>query len=227
MRELSIFIDESGDFGAYEEHSPFYFFTLVFHNQDKSIVSQVEILERHIRELELPEGHCFHAGPIIRREEDYKGFDVRYRRRCLNAITSFARKVDIKYKAFFVEKKFIKDSLQLIVALSKQLSEFINNNKNYFNGFNKIIVYYDNGQGELNKILTTVFSILLSNVEFRRVLPFDYKLFQVADLICTIELVKKKYETGIQSSSEKGFFGSGRDFNKNYLKPLNKLKFDT
>ena len=31
MKELSIFIDESGDFGSYEPHSPFYIITMVFH----------------------------------------------------------------------------------------------------------------------------------------------------------------------------------------------------
>ena len=30
MRELSVFIDESGDFGSYEPHCPFYIITMVF-----------------------------------------------------------------------------------------------------------------------------------------------------------------------------------------------------
>lgn len=33
MKELSIFVDESGDFGEYEKHAPFYIVTMVFHNQ--------------------------------------------------------------------------------------------------------------------------------------------------------------------------------------------------
>ena len=37
MKELSVFIDESGDFGAYEHHSPFYLLTLVFHDQSVDI----------------------------------------------------------------------------------------------------------------------------------------------------------------------------------------------
>lgn len=127
--------------------------------------------------------------------------------------------------SFMVEKRFIKDDLHLNSSLSKQLSGFINSNKKVFDGYDKVVIYYDNGQGELNKILTTVFSILLTNVEFRKVLPVDYKLFQVADLLCTMELVEIKYEKSMQSSTEKGFFGSRRDFYKNYLKPLKKLKF--
>lgn len=34
MRELSIFVDESGDWGEYKHHSPYYIITFVFHNQD-------------------------------------------------------------------------------------------------------------------------------------------------------------------------------------------------
>ena len=37
MKELSIFIDESGDFGEYNKISPYYIVTMVFHDQDKDI----------------------------------------------------------------------------------------------------------------------------------------------------------------------------------------------
>ena len=46
MNELSIFVDESGDFGSYEPHAPFYLFTLVFHDQSNSIEDQIHHLER-------------------------------------------------------------------------------------------------------------------------------------------------------------------------------------
>ena len=45
MAELSIFIDESGDFGEYEAHSPLYLMTLVFHNQSKDISGGIEHLK--------------------------------------------------------------------------------------------------------------------------------------------------------------------------------------
>lgn len=32
MSDLSVFIDESDDFGAYEKHAPYYLITLVFHD---------------------------------------------------------------------------------------------------------------------------------------------------------------------------------------------------
>lgn len=49
MKELSIFIDESGDFGEYDYHSPWYIVTMVFHEQDASIQEPMEYLNREDR----------------------------------------------------------------------------------------------------------------------------------------------------------------------------------
>ena len=46
MRELSIFVDESGDFGPYETHAPFYLFTLVFHDQKMKSNLKFNILKK-------------------------------------------------------------------------------------------------------------------------------------------------------------------------------------
>ena len=88
-------------------------------------------------------------------------------------------------------------------------------------------MYYDNGQVEVNKILAAVFSTLLDNVEFRKVIPSDYRLFQVADLVCTLKLVELKLDNHTLSRSEIKFFENDRILRKNYLKPISIKKFDT
>lgn len=52
--------------------------------------------------------------------------------------------------------------------------------------------------------------------------PVDYKLFQIADLICTMELLAEKADTNSFSRSEMEFFDNIRDFKKNYLKHIKK-----
>ena len=42
MKELSVFVDESGDFGEYSFHAPFYIVTMVFHNQEIEIESKIK-----------------------------------------------------------------------------------------------------------------------------------------------------------------------------------------
>ena len=41
MKELSVFIDESGDFGEYSFHAPFYIVTMVFHDQKTEIENEL------------------------------------------------------------------------------------------------------------------------------------------------------------------------------------------
>ena len=45
-------------------------------------------------------------------------------------------------------------------------------------------------------------------------------LFQVSDLLCTMELIKLKLDNNLFSNSELAFFGNTRDLRKNYLKPI-------
>ena len=225
MNELSIFVDESGDFGTYEPHAPFYLFTLVFHNQTDSIEDQISHLEHSLSDVGFDAKHCFHAGPIIRREEDYQYLSITERRKCLNRIMTFAKNCEISYITFSAEKKHMSDSLGLTVALSKQLSTFIREEYDFFSEFDRIVVYYDNGQVELNKLLASVFAVMLPQAEFRKVMPTDYRLFQVADLFCTLELICLKDDHRIMSKSEEAFFGSMRDMRKNYLKPMHKKRY--
>ena len=50
--------------------------------------------------------------------------------------------------------------------------------------------------------------------------PSDYCLFQVANLICTLELVKLKLDSQGLSKSEDEFFRGLRAFTNNYWKPI-------
>ena len=80
MNELSIFVDESGDFGVYDYRSPYYIISLVFHAQNNDIQSDLNRLESELNYLGLPE-HCVHAGPIIRSENEYKELSLEDRRK--------------------------------------------------------------------------------------------------------------------------------------------------
>jgi len=53
VKELSIFVDESGDYGEFRIHSPYYIVALVFHDQRLSISSSVKALDQAIDLLGL------------------------------------------------------------------------------------------------------------------------------------------------------------------------------
>lgn len=225
MRELSIFIDESGDFGEYSYHSPWYIVSMVFHDQENSIEEPMVYLERELARLGL-QNHCIHTGPIIRKEEEYLNMDYFERRKIFNKMVTFVRQSKIKFKSFYIEKKHIEDMVDASGKLSKQIANFIREHYDYFLSYDLIKVYYDNGQVELSKILSTLFNAFLPRVEFRKVTPSDYRLFQVADMICTFQLIKLKIEEHKFSKSEQKFFGNINDLKRNYIKIINRQDID-
>lgn len=221
MKELSIFVDESGDFGEYDYRAPFYIISMVLYDQSRNIAKDVMCIDAELKNIGWTD-HCVHAGPVIRAEKEYRGYDVRDRQKILMRMMSFIRHVDISFKSIYIEKKHIEDSVDATGKLSKQLASFIRENYEFFCGFDVVKIYYDNGQVEVTRILSSVFNTLLENVEFKKVVPSEYRLFQVADLICTLKLTELKLDKNILSKSEKNFFGDKRTFKKNYLKPLGK-----
>lgn len=220
MKELSIFIDESGDFGEYDYRSPFYIISMVMHDQRINISTDMDKLNNELALLGYSD-HCVHAGPIIRQEAEYRFVELEERQKILKKLISFLRKIDIKCNCVYIEKKHIEDEVEAAGKLGKQIANFIRDNYAYFLSFDKVIIYYDNGQVEVNKILSTVFHSLLDNVEFRKVIPAEYRLFQVADLVCTLKLTELKMLNHSLSKSEIKFFQDERTLKKNYLKPVN------
>lgn len=224
MKELSIFIDESGDFGEYEQHSPYYIITMVSHDQQEDIRPAISKLNQELSYLNL-DNLCIHTGPIIRKEEIYLNMPVDERRRIFNKMVAFIRQINIRYKCFYIEKRHISNVVEAAGKLSRQISQFIRNHYEEFLSFDDVKIYYDNGQVEVSKILSSVFNALLPNPIFRKVMPSEYKLFQATDLLCTLELVKLKLENNMFSRTEKIFFGNIRSLKKNYLKPLDKKEW--
>lgn len=225
INELSVFIDESGDFGPYDATAPYYLVTLILHEQSVDITKNISQLDTAVKNVGF-ENHAIHTGPLIRRESVYRNYKIDERKQVFNCIFNFARKVSIKYKNVYIDKKYLNSQLELNMKLSKEISNFLKDNLDYFIRFDKVVLYYDNGQVELTKILVSVFNSLLNNIEIRNVKPVDYKLFQVADLICTLKLLNLKRCDANLSNSEKQFFGSQRELYKNYIKPILKKSFD-
>ena len=65
--ELSIFVDELGDFGKYDTKSPYYIVVLVFHNQSISIGDEIDKFNNYLEEIGYKD-IMIHTGPIIRQE---------------------------------------------------------------------------------------------------------------------------------------------------------------
>ena len=221
-RVLSTFVDESGSFDSSTTPSRFYVISLVFHDQSISITPQIAALEETLARLGHP-SLCLHAGPIIRREDEFRVLDVGVRRKLFYAMTAFARTVPVFCRSFCVDKRYFSSPEAIRRSLIAQLHDYMVTHGDDFSRYEHVKVYYDNGQIQVKEILKQTFSTL--NSEFQiNVTPERYRLFQVADLICTFRLLKAKHHAGLPlSKSEEFFFFGARALYKNYLHPLARL----
>ena len=222
LSEESIFLDESGDFGS---NSKYYLVTLVFHDQGKPIADALAKLNRELGYLGFPSGRAIHTGPIVRRENEYMNMGVPERKRIFTKLYAFTRNAGVTYKTFSYRKSEYPDRMKLKARFARDLSLFIDEHVEYFASFDKVIAYYDNGQSIITETINAVFAAKFFEVDFRRVLPHEYRLFQSADLICTLELLRMKDEASELSKSEIGFFGSAGKIRRDYLKQLDKMRF--
>lgn len=224
VKEISVFVDESGSFVPLNEDpaTPYYILSMVFHNQSSDISADLLRLEASLHAMGLERNHCVHAGPLIRREYGYSALSREERRGIFQRMLAFFRHADISYKCFAVDKRDNTRRNALHDVLLRKIVEFLFARSLEFDSFDKLKIYYDNGQSQVKELLKEAFAIYSSKVEFvPDVDPACYRLFQAADLACTIELVNMKLEkTGTMSASEKAFFGGEKVFRKSYLKPI-------
>ena len=222
MREktLSVFVDESGRFQHPDDDSPYYIISLVLHDQSQPIDGLAADLDKAFSALRLT-NVCFHAGPLIRQKGPFAFMDWSFRYRIFNCMMAFARKANFKYHCLVLDKRYVNSREQMVARLSTAMSDFLDSVADRFEAFDKIKIYYDCGQTPVTNLLHATFKAKAGQgIEFAQaVLPEKYKLFQLADMICTLRLVELKLDNGDgMTQSEYKFFGGPRKFRRNFLK---------
>ena len=227
MEILSIHVDESGDFGSYNsKFAPYYIFSLVFHNQDSPLTEHIKYLDREMAELGFF-NHVIHTAPLIRKEDAYCNRSANERRAVFTKLFYFAQKAPITYKVFAIDRKICDSGDALQKRINSVLTIFLEDHLEYFQAFDRIILYYDNGQRELSQILISALRAKLNNI-YRKpdVHPYKYKLLQVADMICTLKLLEIKADANNLSKSETLVFHSVRDLRKEFIKKIKQKEME-
>ena len=219
IKTLSCFVDESGDFGRFQPHCPFYLVTLVLHDQSVSIDSHILRLERLLSDSGYS-NHALHSGPLIRREEQYKDCPIVERKRLFNCLFNFVRLLPIHLLTVKIKKSECDNPGVLIQRLTKVIQEELSRTHSLWESYDNIILYYDNGQKALKHILNNVFTAKFKSVDVRTIQPAHYRLFQVADLVCSLELIRAKIDSGLFSKTEIDFFGSKQSFKNEYCRRI-------
>ena len=222
-RELSIFVDESGDFGEASERTSYYLVSMVFHDQAKDISAALKKYDEAIKNTGT-EVEYLHTGPIIRREAVFENLTIDERRKLLYKLLNFYNECDIRHTTICVPRREAPDKVALSGRIAKRIKEYLDEHKEFFSSFQRIIVYYDNGQTELSAVLNAVFSMAFMDVEFRKAEQQKYRLLQIADFVCTFELLKIKREEKRLSRSEEMIFYKPQELKKTFIKSVVKKR---
>ena len=213
-------MDESGRFRHPDSDSRFYIVSLILHDQAVDLAPALSGLDLHFRDLHL-EKLCFHAGPLIRQEKVFAVMDRSFRYRIFAAMMGFARHVDFKCHCLVVDKKDVTSSDQIVKRLGEDLSGFLSEHRKELSEFDRVKIYYDCGQSPVTNLLHRSFVAIPSvRVEFAQaVKPECYRLFQIADLVCTVRFIDEKIRVGEgMTPSEFKFFGGPKEFRHNVLR---------
>lgn len=216
-KELSIYIDETGDFGPYDSNTKIYGVAFVLcEDLDKCD----PYLRKFYRRLKGKEAGDFpiHVGPLIRREGPYSGLNYESRLVLFDIIFDLLIDSPINVLATKVRKSDKSTDEEMAKALSK----LIRDNIQYFESFDTINIYYDNGQSQLRSLLLGIFSANFLNFEMILARQSEHPFMQLADLAASLVLLDYKTKEGNLSTSESEFFAGRRKLKKVYLSALKK-----
>ena len=215
-KELSIFVDESGDRGG---KARYYLLTLVFHDQADDIMEEVRGYESRLIENGLPD-IAFHSEPLLNGHKGYEGLAIEQRKKLLVTFSAFVRRLPINYASFVYRRSEFDDLNKLTARMKRDISNLLFDHLCFFQSFDDVKVYYDDGQDIVKRALDQSIGFVLSKgvVERRKTSMVDYRLEQVADYLCTIELAAAKYAAKEDGETYNKFFGGSVNFKKNWLK---------
>lgn len=106
--------------------------------------------------------------------------------------------------------------------IARALSKLIRDHIQYFESFEEIDIYYDNGQSQLRSLLLGIFSANFLNFKMILARQSEHPFMQLADLVASLVLLDYKVKEGNLSNSENEFFAGRRNLKKVYLPILKK-----
>lgn len=222
LKRLNIFVDETGEFGFGKGASELYGVSFTFHEHDDDIMPELTKLNERLERIGYT--NMIHMADLIMRREDYKNFDIAKRKSIFNAIYNFSRKIPVKYQTIIIDKKYTDSARVLRQQLSSEINKMIKEHETYFEKFDQIVMYYDNGQETLGTILDSIF-LRFDGFEHR--IEFDHKekrLFQVSDMLTYIDKYDYKYKHKMEFTRSEKYFFTTADIRK-ILKELSKKRF--
>lgn len=222
MRRVNVFVDETGEFGFGNGSSELYGVSFTFHEQDSNITFELNRLNERLAKIGYTD--MIHMADLIMHRGDYKNYSIQTRKSIFNAIYQFSRRIPVQYQNIMIDKRYSDNKMVLRRQLSSEINKMIRIHKDFFDKFDKIVLYYDNGQETLGIVLDSIFSQFDG---FEHKVNFNHKekrLFQVSDMLTYIDKYDYKYKNKLKFAKAEMYFFTNDEIRK-ILKELNKKRF--
>ena len=185
-------------------------------------------MERNLKAKSL-KSIPFHASPLMYGKDDYKDLDMATRKKLFASFEAFCRRIPFKCKTFSYRRSEVPTPEGFIARFKRDLVVFLTDNLEYFQTFEQVKIYYDNGQQMITEALHGALDYILSKeaVFYRVASAKEYRLSQVADCVCALELADLKYQSGELTETEAKVFGTNYSaFKKNHLRYIRRKEMN-
>ena len=222
--KLSLFVDESGDRTG---RARYYLVTLVAHDQSDGITKCIGNYEQSLLLSDLP-NIPFHSEPLLNGHGPYANLSMQQRKKILIAFNVLVQRLPIRYHTLAYKRKEFLQPDELAERMERDITHFLREHLAFFQSFEKVVVYYDNGQDIVKRALDRSMASALSTraVARRRTSMTDYRLEQAADYLCTLELAAIKYAAKEDGETYNKFYGGIGSFKRNWLKQIRRKRLD-
>ena len=215
---LNMHVDETG---SQDLSEGIYLVAIVLHEHSADIKTPIQTYVQHLTIAGLPDVP-FHGKDLLHGNEQYHLVAIGDRKRLLTQFARLVRTLPFSYFMLTYNGSEVRNQSELEAKIRRDLASLIFNHLPYFQSFDTISVYYDDGQKAVSLALHDALDFVLARnvAEFRDADHAARRFLQVADYICTVERAAIAYDLGTPSKTQERFFGGRRNFMQSYLKQI-------
>ena len=222
-KRLNLHIDESGNQDLSEGR---YLVAVVLHDHSESIEAAIERYEARLAAAGLPDVP-FHGKDLLHGNEDYATVPPGDRKRLLAQFARLVRELPVSFFTLRYDDSIVHNRSELEARIRRDLASLVFDRLAFFQSFDVIAVYYDNGQSAVSTALHDALDFVLAKnvASYRGADPNARRLLQMADYVCTVLRVADDYDANKQSKTHERFFGNRRNFMQSFKKQLSRKVF--
>ena len=177
LRELSLFIDESGSDNLRDR----------YYSSRSCSTSRTRTCPRAFActSARSPKRGCPTSRSLLNGHDDYENMDPAARKRLLSSFRPFFRHMPVRYACITLKTKEHGDLEGVTTAMRKRLVDFLFDELAYFQNIDTVKIYYDDGQKSVAQAIHKAVDYALAKdaVVYRLASSSDYRLSQIADVI--------------------------------------------